>query len=342
MSAPEWKGLIALVVALGLVATVAIVMGNGNDEPPAPPAVVPTVVVVPDQVPITPVTEAAGPKPGTVADNGVAPADAEAPPPDPQQFVAPEDGFGAGNVTFAKQVTKTPWTPAQAVVYAAGQVNHPDKNYYALCAHSISWYYGFGGYGYASAKVGGRAVPKKLRHSAKNAAKIPAGAIVAFIGGGTGGWGHVVLSAGAGTGYSNDIITRGRISRVKLSLFKKKWGMSPSFWTDAYLPAAFGRNPNPAPKIAASAPAPRPAPKKPVVKASAVAAACRRNGASPNLRYVRSAIGLRPVTDGCGPVFRKKYAKFQRSLGYKGKNADGIPGKTSLKVLAKKKGFTVS
>lgn len=331
----DWRWITALIVCIALVVGAAVYVANRSVEPPAPAPTVPVVPVVPDQVPITPVSDAQGPKPGTVPDNGIAPADAQLPPPDPQQYVAPVDGFG-GQVTFAKRITKTPWTPAQAVVYAAGQVAHPDKNYYALCAHSISWYYGFGGYGYASAKAGGRAVPKKLRHSAKNAGKIPAGAIVYFIGGDTGPWGHVVLSAGDGTVYSNDIITRGRISRVKLSLFKKKWGMSPSFWTDAYLPAAFGRNPNPAPKLTASAPRPAPKP-KPVVDASVIATVCRRNARYDGVVPVRRALGIKGGNK-CDTYFRRNYAKWQKKLGYRGRAADGIPGYLSLQQLSKKAG----
>lgn len=339
----DWRWLTALIVGIALVAGIAVVIGNRSNPEPEPepePTPIPTVTVDPATVPITPAKDAVALKPGTIPDNGIAPPNAEAPPPDPQQYEAPIDGFGAANIQFAKEITNTPWSPAQAVVYAAGQVSHPDKNYFALCAHSISWYYGFGGYGYASAKVGGRAVPAKLRHSAKNAASIPAGAIIYFIGPDTGVWGHVVLSAGDGTVYSNDIISRGRISRVKLSLFKQKWGMSPSFWTDAYLPAAFGRNPNPAPKLTAPTPQPAPAP-KPVIDASKAATACRRNGSTANLRYARKALGLSSKTNACGPVFRKRYAKYQRSIGLRGRAADGIPGYWSLKKLGKANKFRV-
>lgn len=37
----------------------------------------------------------------------------------------------------------------------------------------------------------------------------------------------------------------------------------------------------------------------------------------------------------------KRYAQWQRSLGYRGKDANGVPGETSLKALGRKHGFRV-
>lgn len=42
-----------------------------------------------------------------------------------------------------------------------------------------------------------------------------------------------------------------------------------------------------------------------------------------------------------GPQTTEAYAKWQRSLGYKGNSADGKPGRSSLTALGKKYGFTV-
>lgn len=248
---PHHSVVLVFVVALGLLVAGVVWAAWPPEQPPAP-APVPTVVVNPATVPITPAKDATGPKPGTIPDNGATPPDAQAPPADPVQIV--EDGLG-GNIKYVTGGTKNPWTPEQAVAYAAGQVSRPDKNYYNLCAHFMSWTYGYGGYGYESAKAGGLATPKSIRRSAKDRFSIPAGAIVYFVGADTGRYGHVVISNGDGTVFSNDIVSRGRISRVSLSLFKARWGMTPSFWTPPYFPAAFGRNPNPAPKIA---PPPKP------------------------------------------------------------------------------------
>lgn len=80
---------------------------------------------------------------------------------------------------------------------------------------------------------------------------------------------------------------------------------------------------------------------KPVVDASAVAAACKRNGKAVNVHVVRGALKLNTNTDGCGPLMRKTYARYQRALGYRGRAADGIPGYSSLARLGRAKGFVV-
>ena len=43
-----------------------------------------------------------------------------------------------------------------------------------------------------------------------------------------------------------------------------------------------------------------------------------------------------------GPLTKAAYSKWQKKLGHKGKDADGIPGLTSLRKLGAKHGFTVN
>ncbi len=85
----------------------------------------------------------------------------------------------------------------------------------------------------------------------------------------------------------------------------------------------------------------KPAAAKPVVDASAVATACRRNGSARNVHLVRRAVGIDYRIDGCGPKLRSAYARYQRSLGFRGAAANGIPGYYSLTVLGKRGGFRV-
>lgn len=80
----------------------------------------------------------------------------------------------------------------------------------------------------------------------------------------------------------------------------------------------------------------KPAKAKPVVVTSAAARACRTNGEAANFRFVRNALKLPGASDGCGDVARKRYAAWQRSLGFRGKAADGIPGFYSLSKLGSK------
>ncbi len=101
-----------------------------------------------------------------------------------------------------------------------------------------------------------------------------------------------------------------------------------------------------------------PRPVKPVVSASRVAVAARRDPGlkqggtthPDDVRPVEAALlklGLLAkgyASDGSfGSTTVRAYAAFQRSLNYRGPAADGVPGKTSLSILASRSGlFTVT
>jgi len=111
------------------------------------------------------------------------------------------------------------------------------------------------------------------------------------------------------------------------------------------------------PKWAAKAPksAPKPA-AKPSVSLANVVAAAKRDPKLPqggtthaaDVKPVEKALkaeGLlasKYASDGSfGSLTVKAYAAWQRKCGYSGKDADGIPGKSSLTKLGAKHGFTV-
>ncbi|MGY1579135.1 N-acetylmuramoyl-L-alanine amidase [Streptomyces sp. MN13] len=102
------------------------------------------------------------------------------------------------------------------------------------------------------------------------------------------------------------------------------------------------------------APAPLPKPSKPVVDLSKLIAAAKSNPAAAGtpvtysgVRTVEAALvdaGLlsKRYSDGhFGTSTVAAYAKWQQKLGYRGSDADGIPGKTSLTRLGDKYGFRV-
>ncbi|MER7813741.1 N-acetylmuramoyl-L-alanine amidase, partial [Streptomyces sp900116325] len=106
----------------------------------------------------------------------------------------------------------------------------------------------------------------------------------------------------------------------------------------------------PAPKPPAAKPKPRPS-----VDLSLLVAAARRDPARAGTpvsyagaRVVEAALaaeGLldRRLVDGhYGSATRKAYAAWQRRLGYRGADADGIPGAVSLRKLGAVRGFTVT
>ncbi|WP_432135881.1 N-acetylmuramoyl-L-alanine amidase [Streptomyces sp. bgisy154] len=100
--------------------------------------------------------------------------------------------------------------------------------------------------------------------------------------------------------------------------------------------------------------APRPAPRRPVVDLSQLRGAARSNPAAAGqpvtysgVRTVEAALvdeGLlaRRYSDGhFGTATVSAYAAWQRRCGYTGRDADGIPGKTSLTRLGQRHGFDV-
>jgi hypothetical protein len=102
------------------------------------------------------------------------------------------------------------------------------------------------------------------------------------------------------------------------------------------------------------APKPLPKPTRPVVDLSKLVAAARANPAAKGtpvtyagVRTVEAALvdaGLlaKRYSDGhYGTTTIAAYAKWQTKLGYTGRDADGIPGKTSLERLGDRYGFKV-
>jgi hypothetical protein len=102
------------------------------------------------------------------------------------------------------------------------------------------------------------------------------------------------------------------------------------------------------------APKPLPKPTKPVVDLSKLVAAAKANPAAKGtpvtyagVRTVEAALvdaGLlakRYSDSHYGTTTIAAYAKWQQRLGYRGKDADGIPGKASLERLGDRHGFTV-
>lgn len=104
----------------------------------------------------------------------------------------------------------------------------------------------------------------------------------------------------------------------------------------------------------APTPTPMPAPQAPVVDLSQLVAAARSNPAAKGtpvtyagVRTVEAALvdeGLlaKTYSDGhYGTSTLTAYARWQKRCGYTGKDADGIPGRSSLERLGAKRGFTV-
>ena len=244
--------LVAAVVGV-VIAVVVAMLTHAYLNRPAPQT--PVIAVAPPGAqqtsPLTPKADAG--VPGTVP-NGSLPGSTPALIGDPQQVVV--DGQGGAPVTWVTPVTFNPWTPQQAVAFAASSVRHQYEDVSGLCDHTAAGYdYGWLGSGYPSAHDHALSIPSKYRHRIKG--NPPAGALVFWVGP-NGSYGHVVLSNGDGRVYSNDILRQGHVDLVPISLFKSRWGMTFDFWSPPYTPNGFGRNPNPAPVVATPRPAPVP------------------------------------------------------------------------------------
>jgi hypothetical protein len=136
------------------------------------------------------------------------------------------------------------------------------------------------------------------------------------------------------------------------------WETRGGWYAHAHVPENSHQDPGSWPAFPA-APAPAPAPKpvaKPTVSLANVVAAAKADPKAAQGHALHAA-DVRPVeaalkaegllaaayaADGSfGSLTVTAYAKWQQHLGYTGKDADGIPGKTSLTKLGQRHGFNV-
>jgi hypothetical protein len=151
----------------------------------------------------------------------------------------------------------------------------------------------------------------------------------------SGQYGHIALSLGGGIVRSTDWPYAGHVSNAKISDISIKWGLDYDGWT-------WNLNDH---GIWA-----------PTVDLSNVAAVARKSKSKSGLQSVRGPVGVRRVEyslyrRGLFPRFRvnrwwnkyttRAYAAWQRRLGYSGSDADGVPGITSLRRLARLRPYRI-
>ena len=98
------------------------------------------------------------------------------------------------------------------------------------------------------------------------------------------------------------------------------------------------------PPVVAEKPKPKPPAAKPAVTVSKVQPTKKNGDVKIVQEALKKEVGLQIPDSALGTfnaLTKTAYLKFQKSLGYKGADADGIPGKASLTALGKKHGFTV-
>ena len=99
--------------------------------------------------------------------------------------------------------------------------------------------------------------------------------------------------------------------------------------------------------IVVPAPIPKPVPPKPVVKPKVSVKAVQPGKKNSQVSVVQKALKQAGFTNASPTgvfdfVTKTAYAKFQKTLGYSGADADGAPGIASLTKLGNKYGFTVT
>lgn len=230
-------------------------------------------------------------------------------------------------------------TVAATLATAARQVTHPSQDWGGWCLAFVRTAWGIAPTGLKSANEAWEESEQKHRRGTPHA-----GAPVYWE---VGKFGHVALSVGDGTVYSNDIRRQGKIDRVPISEITQRWGARYRGWTTDYA----GRSSLPL--------APRAKPVKigGTVSLKAVRKAAKADpdrpdgentpGSVGDVRIVEKALrreGLldRPHTDGhFGTSTVAAYRMWQLGLGFDGKDANGIPGEQSLSKLGNRYGFKV-
>jgi peptidoglycan hydrolase-like protein with peptidoglycan-binding domain len=175
-----------------------------------------------------------------------------------------------------------------------------------------------------SARLAFNAIPAAHRHTSSPP---PAGSI-AYYGRSDRGFGHAVFVIEGGFVWSNDILRRGKIDRVKWNIFVPRWGLAYRGWID-WCP---------------SGPLPVPRPTKSRVGFRQGKKVYRskmrfRQPDSDSVWNLQVALMAKAFKFADGPTgyygthTRAACAAFQRRQGWSGRNADGIAGPQTIRRL---------
>jgi hypothetical protein len=117
---------------------------------------------------------------------------------------------------------------AQALAWARGQHKAGGNEWEGLCLMFVRSCYGIDAF-YPSAAAAWEGA--RFKHRETDGAKVPRG-VPYFWTGGSQGFGHIVLSAGGGMCWSNDIKSRGGISLTPINEITTRWRQTPRGWAE--------------------------------------------------------------------------------------------------------------
>jgi hypothetical protein len=118
-------------------------------------------------------------------------------------------------------------TYAQAVAFARRQHNAPSQDWFNLCQALARQCVGAAPFG-LSAREAFNAIPREHRHVSDPP---PAGSI-AYYGRVRAGFGHAVFVVEDGFVWSNDILRKGKVDKVRWDVFVDRWGLAYRGWID--------------------------------------------------------------------------------------------------------------
>lgn len=217
-----------------------------------------------------------------------------------------------------------PKTYLEALANAAAQVKKASQDWTGWCLKFCRIMYGVAAL-YTEADLAWDKA--KYRHTT---GVPPKGALVFWR---VGKFGHIAISDGGGYVYSTDIMRRGKVDRVPITYVTSHWRATYLGWTEDI---------NGVRVITVAVPK---APPRVSLKALQYHAAHGTGKYSPaNSADMVAMVKKRLVNVGFGKdsnSFATCYQLWQKHLGYSGKAADGIPGLTTLKVLARNSGWTI-
>lgn len=161
--------------------------------------------------------------------------------------------------------------------------------------------------GYASAIQAWRSQPVEHRHADRNA---PVGALVYFEGG---TYGHATFSAGGTRVYSTDILRKGKVDLVDISVIEKRWGLKHLGWTDRQGSVVLPVGPVPAPPrppARSTFPLPRTHAFGPV-PSTTVHNGTRNSEDRSDVMHIQRKFRGCPVTGLYGPITARKVRAWQ-------------------------------
>jgi hypothetical protein len=119
-------------------------------------------------------------------------------------------------------------TAAEALKRAREQHQDKSREWKGLCLVFVRTCFGIGPH-FPSAAAAWHGA--QLKHRETDGNKVPRG-VPFFWTGGSQGFGHVVLTAGGGMCWSNDINVSGAISLASINEISMRWGQTPQGWTE--------------------------------------------------------------------------------------------------------------